>query len=79
MRLLWRTLTELLKNILKSNNRTIGVFRPSANEEKECYPANLETTKLLLGPTITKGKAIEKEPAPFEASIANLKKNLTER
>lgn len=61
----------------KSNNRTIGIFRPSANEER-VLPAEFRDNQIAALTNNYKGKAIEKEPAPFEASIANLKKNLTE-
>ena len=61
----------------RSNNRTIGIFRPSANEER-VFPTEYQPSQIAALTKDYKGKAIEKEPAPFEATIANLKKNLTE-
>ena len=62
---------------LKNNNRTIGVFRPSENEER-VFPTEFRDEQIANLTNNYKGKALEKEPAPFEASIANLKKNTTE-
>lgn len=61
----------------KNNNRTLGVFRPSANEER-VLPAEFRSEQIATLTKDYKGKALEKEPAPFETSIANIKKNLTE-
>ncbi len=61
----------------RSNNRTIGVFRPSS-EEIRVFPTEFRDEQIATLTKDYKGKAPEKEPAPFEASIANLKKNLTE-
>lgn len=61
----------------KANNRTIGVFRPSPNEER-VFPSEFRDEAIASLVKDYKGKAAEKEVAPFEASIANLKKNLTE-
>ena len=61
----------------KNNNRTIGVFRPSENEER-VFPTEFRDEQIANLTNNYKGKALEKEPAPFEASIANLKKNTTE-
>ncbi len=61
----------------RSNNRTIGVFRPSS-EEIRVFPTEFRDEQIAALTKDYKGKAPEKEPAPFEASIANLKKNLTE-
>lgn len=61
----------------KTNNRTVGVFIPSKDEVRV---KNIEYTDDQIA-TLTKdykGKALEKEAAPFEASIENLKANLTE-
>lgn len=61
----------------KTNNRTVGVFIPSKDEVRV---KNVEYTDDQIA-TLTKdykGKALEKEAAPFEASIKNLKANLTE-
>lgn len=70
-------INRVAQKYFKSNNRTIGVFRPSANEER-VLPAEFRDNQIAALTNNYKGKAIEKEPAPFEASIANLKKNLTE-
>ncbi|MCD9856584.1 insulinase family protein [Epilithonimonas sp. JDS] len=61
----------------KNNNRTLGVFRPSANEER-VLPTEFRSEQIATLTKDYKGKALEKEPAPFETSIANIKKNLTE-
>jgi len=61
----------------KTNNRTVGVFIPSKDEVRV---KNVEYTDEQIA-TLTKdykGKALEKDAAPFEASIKNLKANLTE-
>ena len=61
----------------KTNNRTVGVFIPSKDEVRV---KNVEYTDDQIA-TLTKdykGKALEKDAAPFEASIKNLKANLTE-
>ena len=70
-------INRVAQKYFKSNNRTIGVFRPSANEER-VLPAEFRDNQIAALTNNYKGKTIEKEPAPFEASIANLKKNLTE-
>ncbi|KFC33393.1 peptidase M16 [Elizabethkingia anophelis] len=59
------------------NNRTVGLFIPSKDEKRVNIPeySDEKLAELTIG---YKGKTIEKEVAPFEASIANLKKNLTE-
>jgi zinc protease len=61
----------------KTNNRTIGVFIPSKDEirVKNIEYSNDQIASLTKD---YKGKALEKEAAPFEASIKNLKANLTE-
>ncbi len=61
----------------RSNNRTVGIFIPS---KEEVRVKSVEYTDEQIS-AITKdykGKALEKEAAPFEASIKNLKQNLTE-
>lgn len=61
----------------KTNNRTVGVFIPTKDEVRV---KNVEYTDEQIA-TLTKdykGKALEKDAAPFEASIKNLKANLTE-
>ena len=61
----------------KSNNRTVGVFIPTKDEVRV---KNLEYSNEQIAALTKdyKGKAIEKEAAPFEATIKNLKANLTE-
>lgn len=61
----------------RNNNRTVGLFIPSANEIR-VKPLEFLPDQILALTNNYKGKAQEKEVAPFEASIANLKKNLTE-
>ncbi len=56
----------------RSNNRTLGVFRPSAQEIR-VVPTEYRDEDILALTENYKGKALEKEVAPFEASIANLK------
>lgn len=60
-----------------NNNRTIGVFIPTKDEVRV---KNVEYTdpQIVSLTKDYKGRAIEKEAAPFEASIKNLKANLTE-
>lgn len=61
----------------RTNNRTIGVFIPTKDEVRV---KNVEYSNDQLAALTKdyKGKALEKEAAPFEASIKNLKANLTE-
>ena len=70
-----------IKNVaekyFRTNNRTIGLFIPSANELRVKSMEYLPEQIAALTANY-KGKALEKEAAPFEATIANLKKNLTE-
>lgn len=61
----------------KANNRTIGLFVPSANEIR-VKPAEFLPSQIASLTSNYKGKDLEKEAAPFEATIANLKKNVTE-
>ena len=61
----------------KSNNRTLGVFVPSPNETR-VQPAEFRPEQIAALTGNYKGKALEKDVAPFEATIANLKKNVTE-
>ncbi|AZA80959.1 peptidase M16 [Chryseobacterium lactis] len=70
-------INRVAQKYFKNNNRTIGVFKPSSNEER-VFPAEFRDNQIADLVKDYKGKALEKEPAPFEASIANLKKNLTE-
>ncbi|RMZ58172.1 insulinase family protein [Chryseobacterium nematophagum] len=70
-------INRVAQKYFKTNNRTLGVFRPSSNEER-VFPAEFRENQIADLVKGYKGKALEKEPAPFEASIANLKKNLTE-
>ncbi|WPO77155.1 pitrilysin family protein [Flavobacterium sp. KACC 22761] len=61
----------------RANNRTVGVFIPSKDEVR--VKTNEYTDEQLVAFTKDyKGKALEKEAAPFEASIKNLKQNLVE-
>ena len=61
----------------RTNNRTVGVFIPTKDEIRV---KNLEYSDEQIASLTRdyKGKALEKEAAPFEASIKNLKANLTE-
>ncbi|MFW0737021.1 M16 family metallopeptidase [Flavobacterium sp. T12S277] len=61
----------------KSNNRTVGVFIPSKDEQR-VKPVEYTDEQLLAFTKDYKGKALEKEAAPFEASIKNLKQNFVE-
>lgn len=70
-------INRVAQKYFKSNNRTVGVFRPSPNEIRVA-PTEFRDTQIATLTNNYKGKVLEKEPAPFEASIANLKKNLTE-
>ena len=70
-------LNRVAEKYFKANNRTIGLFIPSANEIR-VKPAEYRADQIAALTGNYKGKALEKEAAPFEASITNLKKNLTE-
>lgn len=61
----------------KVNNRTVGVFIPTKDEIRV---KNVEYTNDQIASLTNdyKGKALEKDTAPFEASIKNLKANLVE-
>jgi len=61
----------------KVNNRTVGVFIPTKDEIRV---KNVEYTSDQIASLTNdyKGKALEKDAAPFEASIKNLKANLVE-
>ncbi|MNK37459.1 Protease 3 precursor [compost metagenome] len=61
----------------KVNNRTVGVFIPTKDEVRV---KNVEYSNEQIASLTDnyKGKALEKETAPFEASIKNLKANLVE-
>lgn len=61
----------------RSNNRTVGIFIPSKDEQR-VKPVEYTDEQLAALTKEYKGKALEKEAAPFEASIKNLKQNLTE-
>lgn len=61
----------------KSNNRTVGVFIPSKDEQR-VRPTEYTDEQLVAFTKDYKGKALEKEAAPFEASIKNLKQNFVE-
>ncbi|WP_419869645.1 M16 family metallopeptidase [Chryseobacterium sp. CT-SW4] len=70
-------INRVAQKYFKNNNRTVGVFRPAANEER-VFPAEFRDNQIADLVKGYQGKALEKEPAPFEASIANIKKNLKE-
>ncbi|MDC8105619.1 M16 family metallopeptidase [Chryseobacterium sp. PTM-20240506] len=70
-------ISKVAQKYFKNNNRTMGVFRPSPNEER-VFPTEFRDNQIADLVKDYKGRALEKEPAPFEASIANIKKNLTE-
>lgn len=70
-------LKRVAQKYFKSNNRTIGIFKPSASEVR-VTPKEFREADILALTKDYKGKALEKEPAPFEASIANLKRNTQE-
>lgn len=61
----------------KVNNRTVGVFIPTKDEVRV---KNVEFSNEQIASLTDnyKGKALEKDTAPFEASIKNLKANLVE-
>ncbi|MFY1048367.1 M16 family metallopeptidase [Chryseobacterium sp. GP-SGM7] len=68
---------KVAEKYFKTNNRTVGVFIPTKDEVRV---KNIEYSDNQIA-SITKdykGKALEKEVAPFEASIKNLKANLSE-
>ncbi|MEG1237493.1 MAG: insulinase family protein, partial [Flavobacterium sp.] len=61
----------------RSNNRTIGIFVPSKDEQR-VKPSEYTDEQLAAFTKDYKGKALEKETAAFEASIKNLKQNFVE-
>lgn len=61
----------------RSNNRTVGIFIPSKDEQR-VKPVEYTDDQIVALTKDYKGKALEKEVAAFEASIKNLKQNLTE-
>ncbi|MDX6181890.1 pitrilysin family protein [Flavobacterium sp. Fl-77] len=61
----------------RSNNRTVGIFIPSKDEQR-VKKVEYTDEQLVALTKDYKGKALEKEVAAFESSISNLKKNLTE-
>jgi zinc protease len=56
----------------RSNNRTIGIFIPSKDEQR-VKPVEFTDEQVIALTKDYKGKALEKEAAAFEASIKNLK------
>lgn len=68
---------KVAESYFRTNNRTVGLFVPSANESR-VTPKEFLPEQIVALTNNYKGKAQEKEVAPFEASIANIKKNLTE-
>lgn len=70
-------INRVAQKYFRSNNRTVGVFRPAANEERVA-PQEFRDHHIAALTDNYKGRALEKEAAPFEATIANLKKNTTE-
>ena len=65
------------KKYYLANNRTVGVFIPSANETRVKSNEFLASDIKALTENY-KGKEVDAEVAPFEASIANLKANYKE-
>ena len=61
----------------RSNNRTIGIFIPSKDEQR-VKSVEFSDDQILALTKDYKGKALEKEAAAFEASIKNLKQNFVE-
>ncbi|MCV2487268.1 insulinase family protein [Flavobacterium sp. SH_e] len=61
----------------RSNNRTVGIFIPSKDEQR-IKPVEYTDDQIVALTKDYKGRALEKEIADFEASIKNLKQNLTE-
>lgn len=61
----------------KENNRTVGVFIPSKDEIR-VKPEEFKNSDITNLVSTYKGKKVEKETKPFEASIKNLKANYSE-
>lgn len=70
-------LKRVAEKYFRENNRTIGIFRPSSNEVR-VTPTEYQAEQIANLVKDYKGKAPEKEPAPFETSIANIKNHLQE-
>ncbi len=68
---------KVAEKYFKENNRTVGVFIPSKDEQrtKPNEFNNKDITNLVSN---YKGRKAEKEAKPFEASIKNLKANYSE-
>lgn len=65
------------KRYFLSNNRTVGVFIPSA-DEKRVKPDEFLSSDIKQLTQNYKGKEVDAEVAPFEATIANLKSKYAE-
>ncbi|WP_291068679.1 MULTISPECIES: pitrilysin family protein [unclassified Empedobacter] len=61
----------------KANNRTVGTFIPTKDEIR-VKPAELTNKQITELVSNYKGRAVEKEAKPFEASIKNLKAHYAE-
>ena len=61
----------------KSNNRTVGVFIPTKDEVR-VKPTEITTADIKNLTANYKGREMEKEAKPFEATIKNLKANYSE-
>ncbi len=61
----------------RANNRTTGVFIPTKDEVR-VLPKEVSTKEIKDLVTNYKGREVEKEAKPFEASIKNLKANYSE-
>lgn len=70
-------LQRVAEKYFRSNNRTVGIFNPSKDEQR-IKPVEYTDEQIVALTKDYKGKALEKEVANFEASIKNLKQNLTE-
>ncbi len=60
-----------------SNNRTVGTFIPSKDEVR-VKPAEFLNSNIIELTKDYKGRDVSDDVAPFEATIANLKKNYSE-
>ena len=61
----------------RANNRTVGVFIPTKDEVR-VLPKEVSSKEIKDLVTNYKGREVEKEAKPFEASIKNLKANYSE-
>lgn len=69
-------LNRVAAKYFKPNNRTLGVFIPSENEER-VKPSEITDDQITILTKDYQGKKSDETLVAFDANIANIKKNLT--